>query len=106
LETVSKAFHITFRRLAFVADFGTKNFNLKTKFDMENNTSTNHENGNAANRVLANRAFVTTEIVQKWPDGTEEVKYRRPYGSESAKELMQQVDERANKSGYFYRHVC
>lgn len=56
--------------------------------------------------LLANRAFVTTEIVQKWPDGTEEVKYRRPYGSESAKELMQQIDERAHKSGYFYRHVC
>lgn len=60
----------------------------------------------SAKPLLANRAFVTTEIVQKWPDGTEEVKYRRPYGSESAKELMQQVDERAYKSGYFYRHVC
>jgi hypothetical protein len=40
-------------RLAFVADFGTRNFNLKTKFDMENNTSINHENGNDANRLLA-----------------------------------------------------
>jgi phage FluMu protein Com len=39
--------------LAFVADFGTRNFNLKTKFDMENNTSINHENGNDANRLLA-----------------------------------------------------
>jgi hypothetical protein len=39
--------------LAFVADFGTRNFNFKNKFDMENNTSTNHENGNDANRLLA-----------------------------------------------------
>jgi hypothetical protein len=39
--------------LAFVADFGIQNFNLKTKFDMENNTSINHQNGNDANRLLA-----------------------------------------------------
>ena len=39
--------------MAFVADFGTQNFNLKNKFDMENNTLTNHENGNDANRLLA-----------------------------------------------------
>ena len=44
--------NITLRRLAFVADFETQNFNLKTKFDMENETSTNHENGNDANRLL------------------------------------------------------
>ena len=29
-----------------------QNFNLKTKFNMEHNTSTNHENGNDANRLL------------------------------------------------------
>ena len=39
--------------MAFVADFGTQNFNLKTKFDMENKNSINHENGNDANRLLA-----------------------------------------------------
>jgi hypothetical protein len=39
--------------LAFVADFETRNFNFKNKFDMENNTSTKHENGNDANRLLA-----------------------------------------------------
>jgi hypothetical protein len=39
--------------LAFVADFGTQNFNLKTNFDMENKTSINHENGNDANRLLS-----------------------------------------------------
>jgi len=44
---------ITGGRLAFVADFGTRNFNFKNKFDMENKTSTNHENGNDANRLLA-----------------------------------------------------
>ena len=41
------------RAVGVVADFGTRNFNLKTKFDMENNTSINHENGNDANRLLA-----------------------------------------------------
>lgn len=40
-------------RLAFVADFGILNFYLNTQFDMENNTSTKHENGNDANRLLA-----------------------------------------------------
>jgi len=33
---------------------------LKTKFDMENNTSINHENGNDANRLLAVRAYKCT----------------------------------------------
>ena len=33
--------------------FETQNFNFKTKFDMEIKTSTNHENGNDANRLLA-----------------------------------------------------
>ncbi len=42
---------ITVERLAFVADFGTRNIHLKTKFDMENKTSTNHENGNDANGI-------------------------------------------------------
>ena len=42
---------------AFVADFGTQNFNFKNKFDMENETSTNHENGNDSNRLLAGRCF-------------------------------------------------
>lgn len=32
--------------------FETINFNLKNKFDMENKTLTNHENGNDANRFL------------------------------------------------------
>ena len=43
---------VTLRRLAFVVDFGTINFHLKTKFDMENKTLTDHENGNDANRLL------------------------------------------------------
>jgi hypothetical protein len=37
----------------FVADFGTQNFHLKNKFDMENETSINHKNCNDANRLLA-----------------------------------------------------
>lgn len=44
---------LTDGRLAFVADFGTQIFHLKTKLDMENKTLTNHENGNDANRLLA-----------------------------------------------------
>jgi hypothetical protein len=36
----------------FVADFWKRNFHFKTNFDMENKTSTNHENGNDANRLL------------------------------------------------------
>jgi hypothetical protein len=42
--------------LAFVADFGIINFNLKNKIDMEHKTSTNYESGNDANRLLAVRA--------------------------------------------------
>ena len=49
----STAFPLTGWRLAFVADFGTLNFNFKNKFDMKNKTSINHENGNDANRLLA-----------------------------------------------------
>lgn len=44
---------ITFGRLAFVADFGTRNFNLENKFDMKNETLIKNENGNDANRLLA-----------------------------------------------------
>lgn len=48
----------------------------------------------------------TTEIVQKWSDGTEEVKYRATFGSKYANELMEQVNTLPSNSGYFYRHVC
>ena len=48
--------------MAFVADFGTLNFNLKTKIDMENKTSINHENGNDANRLLC--AVASEEFVE------------------------------------------
>jgi hypothetical protein len=48
--------------LAFVADFGTQIFHLKTKFGMENNTSNNHENGNDANGLLAVRAFIGKKV--------------------------------------------
>jgi len=39
--------------LAFVADFGTQNFNLKQNLIWKTKTSTKHENGNDANRLLA-----------------------------------------------------
>ena len=55
---------------------------------------------------LVSKPCHTTEIVQKYSDGTEEVKYRRPYGSNEALEMMQDVDKRCRKDGYFYRHVC
>jgi hypothetical protein len=45
--------------LAFVADFGTQNFHLKTNFDMKNKTLINHENGNDANRLLATVPILT-----------------------------------------------
>ncbi len=51
------------------------------------------------------KEYKITEIVQKWPSGTEEVKYRRAYDSDSAKELMKQVDDLPKTSGYFYRHI-
>jgi hypothetical protein len=50
---IKNKLQLTVGRLAFVADFGTQNFNFKTNFNMENNTLTNHENGNDANRLLA-----------------------------------------------------
>jgi len=36
---------------------------LKTKLDMENNTSINHENGNDANRLLANVIVSGSKLV-------------------------------------------
>jgi hypothetical protein len=41
-------------------DFEIRNFNLKTKFDMENNTSINHENGNNANVLLSHTFQIFT----------------------------------------------
>lgn len=32
-----------------------------------------------------------TEIIYTWPDGREEVRYRRPYGSDMAHELVMEV---------------
>jgi hypothetical protein len=61
---------ITDWRLAFVADFGTQNFHLKTKFDMEHETSKNHENGNDANSLLVAAALdkLATDIVNQLDD--------------------------------------
>lgn len=51
----------------------------------------------------------TTEIVYTWEDGREEVRYRRPYNSPKALELVQQVLDLQVKHGaacpYSFRHV-
>lgn len=50
-----------------------------------------------------------TEIVYRWGDGREEVRYRRAFGSQGADALMLEVDRLQLKLGkecpYFYRHV-
>ena len=68
------------------------------------------ENGRAGDSPV--RAPVgphTTEIVYTWPDGREEVRYRRPYNSAEALEIISQVldlqrDHRA-ACPYSFRHV-
>ena len=51
----------------------------------------------------------TTEIVYTWPDGREEVRYRRPKDSDAAFELVLQVIDLQGKHGaacpYSFRHV-
>jgi hypothetical protein len=50
-----------------------------------------------------------TEIVYTWPDGREEVRYRRPKDSLEALELTEQVVNLIRKHGaacpYSFRHV-
>lgn len=54
----------------------------------------------------------TVEIVFRWPSGREEVRYRRPLGTEDARRLMAEVEELQAKaelhgyeSPYFFRFV-
>ena len=54
----------------------------------------------------------TLEIVYKWPNGREEVRYRRPAGTEDARSLIAEVEElqaRADLLGYenpyFFRYT-
>ena len=49
-------------RLAFAADFETRNFNFKNKFDMGNKISKTTENGNDANRLLC--AVASEEFIE------------------------------------------
>lgn len=56
--------------------------------------------------------YTTTEIVYRWPDGREEVRYRRTYGSLDAINLALQVEARkkvlaisGEECPYFVRHV-
>ena len=49
-----------------------------------------------------------TEIVYRWPDGHEEVRYRRPFGSIAAKVFEEEVRQMQERLGdecpYFVRH--
>ena len=51
----------------------------------------------------------TTEIVYTWPDGRDEVRYRRPKDSDDALQLVLQVIALQVKHGaacpYSFRHV-
>lgn len=51
----------------------------------------------------------TVEVVYTWPDGREEVRYRRPYPSDSATDFMDEVDKLRRRDGeecpYSYRFV-
>lgn len=55
-------------------------------------------------------APATTEIVHTWPDGREEVRYRRPYNSTEALEMVGQVLDLQRIHGaacpYSFRHVA
>lgn len=52
---------------------------------------------------------MTTEIIYKWPDGREEVRYRRHKDSPEALQLVGLVEELRAKHGdaspYSYRHI-
>lgn len=49
------------------------------------------------------------EIVYKWPDGREEVRYRRAYGSDAAVQLINEVRDlqlmHGSKCPYSFRYV-
>lgn len=54
----------------------------------------------------------TTEIIYTWPDGREEVRYRKAYGSPEAivmvddiNTLQERCAQAGIKSPYSYRHV-
>lgn len=50
-----------------------------------------------------------TEVVYRWPDGREEVRYRRPFGTSWACDMILEVDQLIRRLGpdcpYSYRHV-
>ncbi len=60
---------------------------------------------------MAEQKFTTTEIVYRWPSGDEEVRYRRPFGSMDALNLIEQVEARkkicdikGEECPYSFRH--
>jgi hypothetical protein len=49
----------------------------------------------------------TLEVFYRWPDGREEVRYRRPDGSPEAVNLINQVDEKNRDNDYSYGYrIC
>lgn len=53
--------------------------------------------------------YKTTEIMYRWQDGQEELRYSRPYGSEDAEKFIAEVRALEDRLGsgcpYFVRHV-
>lgn len=49
--------------------------------------------------------FKTTEFVFTWDDGSEDVHYRRPYGSEECEKMMETIDDMPKGTPYSYRHI-
>jgi hypothetical protein len=85
-----KKINKTYWRLAFVADFGKQNFNFKNKFDMENKTSINHENGNDVNRLLPAvlfqdeiNAFLKEQFYESWMDAKDWSMFLEELGTQS-----------------------
>jgi hypothetical protein len=60
--------------------------------------------------MKTNKQTNTTEIIYIWPDGREEVRYRRAYNSGEALELINQVldlqQKHKSECPYSYRHVA
>jgi hypothetical protein len=48
------------------------------------------------------KKYTTTEFFYVWPDGREEVRYRRSYNSEEA---LTMIEETYDLKSYGYRHI-
>lgn len=72
-------------------------------------TETTESDSSRRSHAGAEARPTVTEIVYTWPDGCEEVRYRRSYQSTEALELIGEVCDLIAKHGpacpYSYRHV-